>query len=117
MSDSLNDCIFCKIAGGEFGTEFVLETDMVVAFDDLSPQAPTHVLIVPRRHVSSVAQLTSDDAELIVDATLVANHIATLRGIGSTGYRVLTNSGADAGQSVGHLHWHLLGGASLGPIA
>jgi histidine triad (HIT) family protein len=117
MSDSLSDCIFCKIAAGEFATDFVMETDLVVAFDDLSPQAPTHVLIVPRQHVSSIAHLTADDRDLIVEVTLVINRVARLRGIDATGYRVVTNSGADAGQTVSHLHWHLLGGAPMGPIA
>lgn len=117
MSDSLSDCIFCKIAAGEFATDYVMETDLVVAFDDLSPQAPTHVLIVPRQHISSIAQLTEDDRDLIVDVTLVVNRVARLRKIDATGYRVVTNSGPDAGQTVSHLHWHLLGGASMGSLA
>ena len=117
MPDSSNDCIFCKIVAGEFGTEFVAETDLVVAINDLSPQAPTHVLIVPRRHIASVADLTPDDDALLGDCVRVAKRIAKDRGLETSGYRILTNVGPDAGQTIFHLHWHLLGGKTLGPLA
>lgn len=117
MSDASNDCIFCKIAAGEFGTAFVAETELVVAFNDLSPQAPTHVLIVPRQHIVSAAHLPVDSDALLGDCLRVANQIAKDRGLESSGYRILTNVGPDAGQTVFHLHWHLLGGKTLGPLA
>lgn len=117
MSDTSNDCIFCKIVAGEFGTELVAETDLMVAFNDLSPQAATHVLIVPRRHVASVADLADKDDVLLGDCVRIANQIARDRGLESSGYRILTNVGPDAGQTIFHLHWHLLGGKTLGPLA
>ena len=117
MSTYDADCIFCKIAAGELGTPFVAETDLVVAFDDLAPQAPVHVLIVPKQHVASVADLTAEDGDLFADLVGVANRVARERGIADTGYRLLTNAGPDAGQTVFHLHMHLLGGRELGPLA
>ncbi len=117
MSDTSNDCIFCKIVAGEFGTEFVAESDLMVAFNDLSPQAPTHVLIVPRRHLASMADLNEGDAALLVDSIKIATLIARKRGLDASGYRLLTNVGPDAGQTIFHLHWHLLGGKPLGPLA
>ena len=111
------DCIFCRIANGEFGTEFVHESDAVVAFDDIAPASPVHVLVVPRRHLASVADLGAGDSGLLAEIVEVANQVARNRGIDATGYRLLTNHGADAGQTVHHLHFHLLGGADLGPLA
>lgn len=111
------DCIFCKIAAGAFGTTFAAESDRAVAFDDLAPQAPVHVLIVPKRHVASVADLAVEDGDLLADLVSLANQVARDRGIDASGYRLLTNVGADAGQTVFHLHLHLLGGKTLGPLA
>lgn len=113
MSDSPTDCIFCKIVRGEFGTEFVAESDLAVAFNDIAPHAPTHVLIVPRRHIASLADLTDDDAPLLGEMIGLANRIARDRGIDASGYRLVTNVGKDGGQEVPHLHWHLLGGRAL----
>ncbi len=110
------DCIFCRIAAGEFGTEFVYESPDVVAFNDLSPQAPTHVLVIPRRHISSVAALNRDDDVLLGELVAAAGSIAQDRGLGTSGYRLLTNHGPDAGQTVFHMHLHLLGGNELGPL-
>jgi histidine triad (HIT) family protein len=111
------DCIFCRIAAGELGTAFVYESDEVVAFDDLAPQATTHVLVVPRRHLTGIAEVGGDDATLLSELVAAANLVAQQRGIAKSGYRVLTNNGPDAGQTVNHLHLHLLGGNQLGPLA
>lgn len=110
------NCLFCKIAAGELGTSFLAETDDVVAFADISPQAPTHVLVVPKRHVSSAAVLAGDDADLLSELFAVANRVARERGVDRSGYRILTNIGDDAGQTVHHLHFHLLGGTTLAPL-
>jgi histidine triad (HIT) family protein len=113
---SADDCIFCRIAAGAFGTSFHYESDTVVAFDDLSPQAKTHVLVIPRRHVASAAELGTEDGTLLAEMMVAANEIATERGLDTSGYRLLMNVGADAGQTVMHLHLHLLGGNELGPL-
>lgn len=104
-------CIFCRVVAGVFGTAFVAETETVVAFADLEPRAPTHVLIVPRRHVVSLAELT--DPSLAAELLRVANVVAEVAGITESGYRVVTNVGPDAGQTVSHLHLHVLGGHPL----
>lgn len=110
------DCIFCRIAAGELGTTFVYESEAVVAFDDLTPQADTHVLVIPRRHFPSVASVGRDDDALLGELFAAANHVALERRLGDSGYRLLTNHGRDAGQTVHHLHLHLLGGNALGPL-
>src|SRR5689334_16988729 len=107
------NCVFCKIARGEFGTEFVAETERVVAFRDIQPQAPTHVLVIPRRHIGSLDDLEPEDAGLAGELLVLAAGIARQEGIVESGYRVLSNSGPDAGQSVFHLHFHVLGGRHL----
>jgi histidine triad (HIT) family protein len=110
---SESDCIFCRILRGEFGTEFIAESETVVAFRDVHPQAPTHVLVVPRRHLSSLDDLKPGDRELAGELLAVAAQIARQEGIVDSGYRVLTNNGPDAGQTVFHLHFHVLGGRRL----
>jgi histidine triad (HIT) family protein len=107
------DCIFCKIASGEFGTEFVAETETAVAFRDIQPHAPTHVLVIPRRHVASLNELGPDDGGLAAEMLTLAARVARQEGIVDSGYRVLTNNGPDAGQTVFHLHFHVLGGRRL----
>ena len=107
------DCIFCRIARGELGTEFVAESEHAVAFRDLHPQAPTHVLIVPRRHVAGLRDLGAEDATLVADALRLAVEVARRERLLDGGYRVLTNDGPDAGQTVFHLHFHVLGGRPL----
>ena len=116
MSEQKDDCIFCKIAAGEFGTTFVVETDRVVAFDDISPQAPVHVQVIPKRHVSSVRELGSEDSVLWSDILDAANQVARRKGIDESGFRLVSNAGPDSGQEVHHLHLHVLGGQKLGPI-
>jgi len=108
------DCIFCKIAGGEVGT-IVYEDDQVAAFNDLNPQAPVHVLIVPKKHVEKLADVQDgEDAGLAGHMLVVANRIAEERGVAQEGYRVVVNNGRGAGQSVWHVHFHLLGGRRFG---
>jgi histidine triad (HIT) family protein len=113
MTESETDCIFCRIARGELGTPFLAEREDVVAFRDLHPQAPTHVLIVPKRHLSALRDLGPDDAELAIAMLRMATEVARQEGLLDGGYRVITNDGADAGQTVSHLHFHLLGGKRL----
>ncbi|MEX0855991.1 MAG: histidine triad nucleotide-binding protein [Gemmatimonadota bacterium] len=104
-------CPFCRIARGELPAKIVYETDEVVAFEDLSPQAPAHLLVIPRRHVASLDAL--DDAGLAGDLLLAAAETARLQGIDGAGYRVVTNIGEEGGQSVAHLHLHILGGRRM----
>ena len=108
------DCIFCGIVNGSLPTELIYEGEEIVAFRDITPQAPTHVLIVPREHIESVAQLDEEHAALLGEMFLAANTIARQEGIGESGYRLVFNCGRAAGQSVDHLHLHLLGGRKLG---
>ncbi|HEX5396061.1 MAG TPA: histidine triad nucleotide-binding protein [Candidatus Limnocylindria bacterium] len=105
-----NDCIFCRIAAGDIPADLVLEDEEVVAFRDTNPQAPTHVLVIPRRHVASAHEL--DDPGLTAALFAAMRRIADAEGLGD-GYRIVTNIGPAAGQSVAHLHFHLLGGRSL----
>ncbi len=108
-----HECMFCRIANGDFGTEFVAESEHAVAFRDLQPQAPVHVLVVPRRHLTSLQDLARDHVLMAADLLLLAAEVARREGIRESGYRVLTNDGPDAGQSVFHLHFHVLGGRKL----
>jgi histidine triad (HIT) family protein len=110
----LSDCIFCKIANKEIGS-LVYEDYTVAAFNDLNPQAPVHVLIIPKKHIARISDVTDgDDAALMGHIMVVANNIAAERGISEGGYRVVANCNEDAGQSVWHIHFHLLGGRQLG---
>ncbi len=104
------DCIFCKIAAGDIDAEIVYQSDELVGFRDLNPQAPTHVLIIPRRHISTVNDIAESDAELIGQLFVAAREIAAQEGISEPGYRLTMNCNAGAGQSVFHVHLHLLGG-------
>ena len=110
----MTDCIFCKIAHGEIPSTKVYEDDTVLAFRDLDPQAPEHVLIIPKKHLSSVLDFGAEDRELAAHIlTDVVPALARMLGIDAGGFRLVTNTGADGGQTVGHLHFHLLGGRSL----
>jgi histidine triad (HIT) family protein len=110
MSES--SCLFCRIAAGEIPATIVAETDWAVAFRDIAPKAPVHVLVIPRRHVESLSEET-DVAEL-GELLMLAVDVARQEGIAESGYRVVTNVGEDGGQSVGHLHFHVLGGRAMG---
>ena len=107
------DCIFCQIAAGEIPTRFLYQDDEVVAFPDINPSAPTHLLIVPRAHIESLAQLPDDETPLVGKMAKVANKLARDGGIADSGYRVVINSGREGGQVVPHLHMHLMGGRKM----
>jgi histidine triad (HIT) family protein len=109
----MTSCIFCKIARGEIPATLVHEDEHVVAFRDLNPQAPTHVLVIPRRHVATLNDLTDADGELIGRMYLAAKRVAERDGIAEEGYRTVVNCNAAAGQSVFHIHLHLLGGRPM----
>lgn len=109
----MNECIFCKIVARTIPAALVYEDDLVVAFDDTKPQAPTHTLVIPRKHVTSIAELQDSDVGLLGHLLLAGNKIAKLKGIAEAGYRVVVNTGAHGGQSVFHLHLHVLGGRHL----
>ena len=109
----MKDCLFCKIIAGAIPSKKAYEDEHVFAFHDIHPQAPTHVLIVPRRHIASLDETVEADQALLGHALLAARHVARELGIAS-GYRVVNNCGTPAGQSVFHIHFHLLGGRPLG---
>ncbi len=105
-------CLFCRIANGEMGTEFVAQSEHAVAFDDIAPSAPVHILVVPKRHVSSLREL--DDPLIAAELLSLASQVAKERNLFAGGYRVVINDGEEAGQTVFHLHAHVLGGQRLG---
>lgn len=107
------DCIFCRIARGEIPAKVVREDEETVAFRDIDPKAPTHVLVVPRRHIASVNDLGEADAELVGRLYLAAKEVARDEGLADAGYRLVMNTGPDAGQTVDHIHLHVLGGRAL----
>jgi len=104
-------CLFCRIAKGEIPTTFVAETDEAVAFRDIDPKAPVHVLVIPRQHLTSLA--TAEDEEVLGQLLMLAAKVARTEGISESGYRVVANTGRDGGQSVDHLHFHVLGGRKM----
>ncbi len=106
----MTPCIFCKIAAGEIASRQVYRDDAIVAFHDVNPQAPVHILVIPHKHVASLADLTEADTELAGRLQLVATQVAAEAGLAGSGYRVVVNCGADACQSVPHLHLHVMGG-------
>lgn len=111
------DCIFCKIIAGEIPSDKVYEDDELYAFRDISPQAPTHILLIPKEHrLQSAREISSGDGALLERMFIAATHIAKEQGL-EKGYRLVTNSGEDAGQTVFHLHMHILGGGQLGAMA
>jgi histidine triad (HIT) family protein len=108
----MTDCLFCRIVRGELPTRKIYEDDRALAFNDINPQAPMHVLIIPKKHIVGLKEATSEDAELIGYCHLLAAKIARDRGM-EEGYRTVCNVGPKAGQSVFHLHLHLIGGRNL----
>ena len=105
------DCVFCKIAGGEIPTEKIYEDEDIIAFNDLDPQAPIHFLVIPKKHITSLATLDEADSLLIGKIMLVIQKLAKENNL--EGYRVVTNIGEEGGQSVPHLHFHVLGGRAF----
>lgn len=110
--EGAGDCLFCRIVAGEIPATIVHETEQAVAFRDLNPQAPTHVLVVPRVHVENAAELAATDSGALGAVVAAAGEVAAAEGL-DDGYRLVFNTGADAGQSVFHVHLHLLGGRTL----
>jgi histidine triad (HIT) family protein len=111
---SENNCLFCRIIAGEIPSKKVYEDELAFAFHDINPQAPTHILIVPKKHIASLNEASSDDQALLGRLTLIAPKLAEQLGVADGGYRMVINSGVGAGQSVWHIHIHLLGGRIMG---
>ena len=107
------ECLFCSIIEGKVKGEIVYQDESVLAFKDIRPEAPVHILIVPRKHIESVSRLQSQDVQIVGAIFMIAAKLAKEFDIAKTGYRVVVNNGADAGQSVFHLHYHLLGGRPM----
>jgi len=104
------ECLFCKIAEKEIPSSIVYEDERIVAFNDINPQAPVHVIIIPRKHIEKISDITVDDVDIIGRLVFVAKDIAKEKGISEPGYRLVFNCNKDAGQAVFHIHLHLLGG-------
>ena len=107
-----NDCLFCAIAAGEIPSNKVYEDDLCYAFYDIAPQAPTHFLVIPKSHIGSVAEVSGENSAVVAHIFTVIPQIAAAEGL-TNGYRVVSNCGSDAGQTVQHLHFHILGGTAL----
>ncbi len=112
MSES--NCLFCKILAGEIPADIVYESDTAIAFRDINPQAPTHVLIIPRKHIATINDIGEDDQSIVGSLYSAAREIAAAEGMADDGYRVVMNCNEAAGQTVFHIHLHLLGGRDLG---
>jgi len=109
----MEDCLFCKIVREEIPADKVYEDSQVLVFRDIKPQAPVHLLIIPKKHMDSISGMGEKDVRLVGQMVNIATRMAVAAGIADKGYRLVTNSGAEGGQVVGHLHWHLLGGRQL----
>ncbi len=107
------DCLFCRVARKEIAAKVLFETDRVLAFEDIRPQAPVHVLVIPKAHIASLEEAPEGAATLLGECLLAARRAARERGVAETGYRVVLNTGRDAGQAVFHLHFHVVGGRPL----
>ncbi len=107
------DCIFCKIVSGEIPSDFLYAGDDVVAFRDIHPAAPTHILIIPRKHIPSLSEIAEADLPTVGNMVKAANELAKREGIAERGYRIVINTGKEGGQAVPHLHMHLLGGRQM----
>jgi len=109
----MSDCLFCKIAAGEIPCTEVFSNEKFIAFRDIAPQAPTHILVIPRSHIAGLSEFTHADQKLAGELMTIAVKIAAKEGLVPTGYRFVINNGADGGQTVAHLHLHILGGRAL----
>lgn len=110
---SLHDCLFCRIVAGEIPNRTVYEDESVLAFHDINPEAPVHILIIPKQHLSSLTEVGEADQALLGYLQVCASKIARAVGLAENGYRLVSNAGEDGGQTVNHLHYHLLGGRSM----
>lgn len=113
MAESNSDCLFCKILAGDIPADIIYESDTAIAFRDINPKAPTHMLIIPRRHISTINEITPDDQEIVGSLYSVARDIAAADGFADEGYRVVMNCNEAAGQTVFHIHLHLLAGRAF----
>lgn len=113
VNNAVQDCIFCKIVRGEIPSTKVYEDDLVMAFKDIQPQAPTHILVIPKKHLKSIMDLSLADGELINRMFAAIRAVVKEQGVVESGFRLVTNTGAEAGQVVHHLHFHILGGTKL----
>ena len=111
----MDDCLFCKIVKGEIPSTKVYEDDEILAFNDINPAAPIHILVIPKKHITSLADMSKEDEVVVGKIYGVINKIAEEQGCKNNGYRVIVNCGKDAGQEVMHLHFHLLAGGKMGP--
>ncbi len=111
------DCIFCKIINKEIPSKIVFENDFVIAFEDLNPVAPVHILIVPKKHIESLNEMQEEDFRYVSEVYKAAKKIAEDKNIAKNGYRIVNNCGEDGGQTVKHIHFHLIGGNKLGGMA
>ena len=109
----MDNCIFCKIVKGEIPSTVVYEDDIMMAFKDLNPVAPVHVLMIPKTHISSAAEITEENSHIVAHILNKAKEVAKIMGIEETGFRLVNNCGENAGQTVMHLHFHLIGGKTL----
>ena len=109
------DCIFCKIANHEVPSTIVAENEYAIAFEDLSPVAPVHVLVIPKMHISNVLDLNDENIKYVSEIHKMIKEVAKIKNIDESGFRVITNCGEDGGQTVYHLHYHVIGGKALGP--
>lgn len=110
----MSDCIFCKIANKEINSDFVYEDDEIIAFKDINPQAPIHILVIPKKHIESIIDLTDEDEMLVGKMYTAVRKIAKKLNIEESGFRLIVNCGKDAGQEVPHLHFHIMAGKKLG---
>ncbi len=109
----MTECLFCRIINGDIPSKIVLEDDRIFAFEDINPQAPTHILIIPKQHFASLNEAPADSEELLGHILIKARAIAQERGLKESGYRLVLNTGRDSGQEVFHIHFHLLGGRRM----
>jgi len=111
--EQMENCVFCKIIKGDIPCVKIYENDLILCFKDISPEAPQHVIIIPKKHINSINELEGEDASIISEVYLAAKEIAKILGIHEKGYRIVTNCGEDGGQTVQHVHFHLLGGRQM----
>jgi len=111
---AVRECVFCRMVAGEIPSQRIYEDEQIIAIRDINPQAPVHVLIMPKRHIASVLEAAAGDAGLLGQIALVAATVARQEGVARRGFRLVTNTGPDGGQAVAHLHYHLLGGRPMG---
>ncbi|MGH7232850.1 MAG: histidine triad nucleotide-binding protein [Nitrospiraceae bacterium] len=109
----MSTCLFCRIVERTVPSNITYEDDLALAFEDVNPQAPVHILVIPKRHIQSVGDLETADSILLAHLVLTCAKIAKQKGLAQSGYRLVTNTGANGGQTVFHLHWHLLGGRPM----